>query len=155
MTFIPVNFDDAIEPQPVSNGRYNLQIVGCEIAKTGPNSKVPGSPQFKVVIGFADEPNAPNLMQFVSLPNEQDEQKSATFKVLLLKRFLTLFKVPFDPSGIDTEKMSMDMVGCEANAEVTLAEPDDNGNVYNRLVVPRIAGEATSAGRASPPSRKR
>lgn len=141
MTFIPCNFDDAVEPQPVSSGRYNLQITGCEVAKTGPNSKVPGSPQFRVSIGFLDEPNAPNITQFISLPNEQDEAKSANFKVLLLKRFLTLFRVPFDASGIDTERMAMDMVGATANAEVQLSEPDDNGNVYNRLVVPRIREE--------------
>ena len=146
MSFIDVNFDEAVEPQPVSAGRYNLQITQCEVAKTGPNSKVPGSPQFKVSIALSDEPNAPNITQFISLPNEQDEAKSANFKVLLLKRFLVLFKIPFDPRGIDTERMAMDMVGSTANAEVQLSEPDDNGNVYNRLVVPRIQEENEGRG---------
>lgn len=141
MTFIPVNFDDAVEPQPVSGGRYNLQVIECKNAVTGEKSKHPGSPQFIVTIGFMDEPNAPNMTQFLSLPHSEDNQKSANFKVLLLKRFLTLFNIPFDPSGIDTEKMAMDMVGATANAEVTLSEPDDNGNVYNRLVVPRLRNE--------------
>ncbi len=147
MTFIPVNFDDAVEPKPASAGRYNLQITACEVAKTGPNSKVPGSPQFKVSIAFQDEPNTPNITHFISLPNEQDEASSANFKALLLKRFLTLFKVPFDSTGIDTEKMAMDMVGATASAEVTLTEPDDNGNVYNRLSVPRIPNEPESSRR--------
>jgi len=35
----------------------------------------------------------------------------------------------------------MDMVGCSANAEVTLSDPDESGNVYNRLQIPRIKGE--------------
>lgn len=155
MTFIPVNFDEAIEPQPVGNGKYDLQIVACEVAKTGPNSKVPGSPQFRVNIGIPSEPNAPNITQFISLPNEQDEAKSAQFKVLLLKRFLTLFNIPYASDGIDTEKMAMDMVGATANVEVQLGEPDDNGNVYNRLVVPRMKNEAAGQGRATPPGRKR
>lgn len=142
MTFIPVNFDDAVEPQPVGAGRYDLQITACEVAKTGPNSKVPGSPQFRVSIAIQGEDNAPNITQFISLPNEQDEAKSANFKVLLLKRFLTLFRVPFDPSGIDTERMSMEMVGATANVEVQLGEPDDNGNIYNRIIVPRLPTEA-------------
>lgn len=141
MTYIPVNFDDAVEPKPASPGRYNLQITKCDIAKTGPNSKNPGSPQFKVTLGFADEPNVPNLTQFISLPNEDDKPETANFKVLLLKRFLSLFNVSYDRGGIDTEKMSMDMVGCSANSEVSLTDPDDSGNVYNRLVVPRIANE--------------
>ncbi len=141
MTFIPANFDEAVEPQPVAAGRYNLQITACDVTKTGPNSKVPGSPQFKVSIALMDEPNAPNITQFISLPNEQDEPKSANFKVLLLKRFLVLFNIPFDPHGIDTEQMAMEMPGATANAEVQLSDPDDNGNVYNRLVVPRIREE--------------
>ena len=140
MTFIPANFDDAVEPKPASAGRYNLQITGCDVAKTGPNSKVPGSPQFKVSIAFTDEPNTPNITHFVSLPNEQDKPETANFKVLLLKRFLTLFNVPYDTNGIDVEKMAMDMVGAQANAEVSLSEPDDNGNVYNRLQTPKIRG---------------
>lgn len=141
MTFIPVNFDDAVEPQPAAAGRYNLQITAAEVAKTGVNSKRPGSPQFRVTIGFPDNPNVPNVTQFLSLPHEEDEPGSANFKALLLKRFLTLFNIPFDSNGIDTEKMAMDMVGATANAEVQLSEPDDNGNVYNRLVVPRIKEE--------------
>lgn len=144
MTFIPVNFDEAVEPKPAPAGRYNLQITGCDVAQTGPNSKRPGSPQFKVSIAFQDEPNTPNITHYISLPHEEDEASSANFKALLLKRFLVLFNVPFDPTGIDTEKMAMDMVGATANAEVGLSEPDDNGNVYNRLQVPRVKEEATS-----------
>lgn len=155
MTFIPVNFDEAVEATPAAAGRYNLQITTAEVVKTGPNSKVPGSPQFRVGIGFTDEPNTPNVTQFISLPNEQDDPNKAQFKVLMLKRFLTLFNVVYDPSGIDTEKMAMDMVGATAQAEVTLTEPDENGNVYNRLVVPRLRGEAAASGRATPPTRKR
>lgn len=147
MTYLIVNFDDAVEPQPVSGGRYNLQITNAEVAKTGPNSKVPGSPQFKVSIGFVDEVNAPNITQFISLPNESDEAKTANFKVLLLKRFLVAFNVPFDNNGIDIEGTAMNMVGATANLEVKLDEPDDNGNVYNRLVVPRIPSEMQQTGR--------
>ena len=148
MTFIPVDFDNAVEPQAAPPGRYNLQITQCEVAKTGPNSKVPGSPQFRVSIGFTDEQNVPNITQFISLPNEGDEPDKANFKALLLKRFLTLFKVPFDTKGIDTEKMAMDMVGATANAEVKLDDPDENGNVYNRLVVPRMRNEQEGRGNA-------
>ena len=38
-------------------------------------------------------------------------------------------------------RLAMEMVGATANAEVNLSDPDDNGNVYNRLVVPRIREE--------------
>ena len=105
MAFIPVNFDDAVESKPAASGLYNLQIVEAKEAQTGPNSKVPGSPQLRVTLGFIDEPNTPNITHFISLPNEHDEQKSELYKVLLLKRFLIHFSIPFDTAGIDTERV--------------------------------------------------
>lgn len=141
MTYIPVNFDDAVEAKPAIPGFYELQITACEIAKTGPNSKRPGSPQFKVSLGFVSEPNTPNITHFISLPNEDDKPETAQYKTLLLKRFLILFNIAYDRGGIDTEKMAMEMPGHAARAEVTLTEPDENGSIYNRLQVPRIKGE--------------
>lgn len=152
MTFIPVNLDDAVEPKPVPNGRYQLQITGAEVTETGSQSKRPGSPQFRVSIGFVGDVNAPNITHFISLPHEDDEAKTANFKALNLKRFLHLFRVPYSSQGIDLHKMAMDMVGATAEAEVTQDTPDDKGNVYNRLVVPRLKDEA-SDGRGAPPRR--
>jgi hypothetical protein len=153
MTFIPVNFDDVQEPKPAPAGNYNLQILKAEVAVTGPNSNRPGSPQFKIQIGFPDEPNTTAMSQYMSLPHEDDDPNKAQYKALLLKRFLTLFNVPFDSTGIDTEKLAMEMIGATAQADVELSEPSDSGDVYNRLKVPRMRGESTGPGRARPPSR--
>lgn len=139
---IAINFDDIQEAQPVSGGRYDLTIVEAKVAQTGPQSKVPGSPQYRVSIALPLEYNAPNITHFVSLPAGPDDD-NADFKALLLKRFLTLFRVPHDNNGIDVERLAMEMVGCTANAEVKLDEPDANGNVYNRLVVPRLPVEGS------------
>lgn len=138
MSFVPINFDDVAEPKPAPAGKYNLQIAKCDVTETGPNSKNPGSPQLKVSIGFPEEPNTPNLSHYVSIPNGSD---SDDFKALLLKRFLVLFNVPFDSNGIDLENISMEMVGASAHAEVAMSEPNDNGDVYNRLVLPRLPNE--------------
>jgi len=142
MAFIPVNFDDAQESKPASSGIYNLQITEAKEVQTGPNSKFPGSPQLRISLGFTDEPNTPNVTHFISLPHAEDEQKSANYKALLLKRFLVHFNIPFDHSGIDTEQVCMHAIGASANTEVKLDEPDANGNVYNRLVLPRLRDEA-------------
>lgn len=152
MTFIPVAFDDVSEPKAAAAGMYELQITGCKVTKTGDKSKRPGSPQYEVTIGFVGEANIPNIRQYISLPHEEDEPSSANFKALLLKRFLVAFKVPFQPNGFDLEGLAMEMVGATARLEVALDPPADNGSVYNRLVVPRIPGEA--AGRGSPPGRR-
>ena|SRR6478736_9650556 len=142
MTFVPANFDDAQEARPAKPGKYALQITKAEEVLTGPNSKHPGMPQLRVTLGFQNEPNTPDVTQFISLPHEFDE--NPTFKTLLLKRFLEHFKIPYDRNGIDTEKVCMEAVGCSAVTEVGLSEPDANGNVYNRVVIPRLRDEPNS-----------
>jgi hypothetical protein len=141
MTFVPVNFDEAQEAKPAPAGQYTLQITAAEEATTGPNSQHPGSPQLKITLGFPENPNTPNVMQYMSLPNEHDDASKANYKALLLKRFLVHFKIPFDPNGLDLEKVCMEMVGATARTEVTLSEPNESGDVYNRLKIPKIRGE--------------
>lgn len=143
MSKIAVNFDDAQEPKPVAGGRYDLQILECKSTVTGAQSKNPGSPQFRISIGILGEAgeNAPAITHFISLPNEGDEKKSFDFKLLLLKRFLVAFKVPFNKNEIDTEELPLQMVGSEANLEVVLTEPNDKGDVYNGIKVPPIKDE--------------
>lgn len=155
MAFINVDLDSAEESQPAAQGSYNLQITEAVEMVTGPNSKSPGSPMLRVSIGFPDEVAVPNISQFIMLPKEDDEPKDLQMKMLNLRRFLTLFNVPYDSAGIDTEKLCLEMPGHSAHAEVTLSEPDANGNVYNRLKVPRIRGEAAGGSNRKPPARKR
>jgi hypothetical protein len=95
----------------------------------------------KITLGFPENPNTPNVMQYMSLPNEHDDASKANYKALLLKRFLVHFKIPFDPNGLDLEKVCMEMVGATARTEVTLSEPNESGDVYNRLKIPKIRGE--------------
>lgn len=147
-TLSNLNFDEAVEPQPLPRAKYDVQITAAEEKQTGQNSKRPGSPQIKVTVGFTgpstEEQNAPPMSVFLSLPHEEDTVDGSRFKVLLLKRFLTLFNIPFSNGDLDIEQLCFAMIGASANAEVTLGEPDGNGNVYNNLVVPRIPNEPTS-----------
>ena len=154
MTFIPTNFDEAQEAKPAPSGMYQVQVVKAELGETGPKSKVPGSPMFKLQMGFPDNPNTPNFNHYVSIPNENDDADTARYKTLLLKRFLVAFSIPFEANGFDTDSLAMEMVGATANIEVELGEPNDNGDVYNSLKVPRIRGESTGNGRATPPNRR-
>jgi hypothetical protein len=142
MTFIPVDFEDAVEPQAAPVGRYQLQIIEAKVVKTGAQSKRPGSPQFRISIGFQDHPEYQNFSQFISLPHEEDDAVAIRFKVLLLKRFCALFNVPLHGDGIDTEELPMEMVGATAEGEVGLSEPnEDTGDVFNNLRVPKLRGE--------------
>lgn len=138
MTSININFDDAVEPVIAPQGSYTLQITAAQLAETGPNSKRPGSPMLKINIGFPDDVEYQSFNHFIMLPNEDDDKKQLNNKVLGLKRFLTLFNVPFSNGELDIEGLAMDMVGSTARAEVKQTEPNAEGVQYNSLVVPRI-----------------
>ena len=145
---IPVDVGAAIEQKPVPNGTYDLQITDCVDGKSQK-----GKPQLAMSIAIEGHEDAPNVRHWVSFPADGDDADTVKFKTLLLKRFLTLFKQPI-PNAIDTEKLAMSLVGAKARAEVILDKPDDAGNVYNRLTVPRIREESQVAGAvAKPPKR--
>lgn len=144
---IPLNLNEVQEPKPVPIGRYDLVITNCEETLTKEKQK----PQFRVSIGIEGHDEAPNITHFVGIPSEEDEPNALRFKSLLLKRFLTLFKIPISPE-INTEQLAMEMVGSRCSAEVNLEveidpltqKPKPDGAVYNRLVVPRLRGEGTA-----------
>ncbi len=152
MSLIPLNLNEVQEPKPVPTGRYDLQITACEETKT----RVKGLPQFHISIAIEGHDDAPSIQHYMGIPSEVDESSALQFKGLLMKRFLTLFKVPFNAESIDTEALAMEMVGCKANAEVGIDKEKDSdgnekpdGNVYNRLIVPKMRGENQQPQRAA------
>lgn len=152
MSFIPMNLNDVDEAKPVAHGRYDLVIAACEITKTKEKQK----DQFRVQMAIEGHDDAPNVFEYVQIPDLDDEQKARDFKALLLRRFLTLFGVKIDPAGFDPEPLAMELVGARCNAE--LKQEEYNGNISNKLVVPRLKAEespgASNVGRGSPPKRR-
>lgn len=140
MTFIPVNFDEAVEASAVPAGRYDLQIVAAEVKQTGPNSANPGRDMLVFSVGFEDNSlNAPNIRHFVSLPHPDDEGTKGQTKALMLKRFLVAFDVPFESNGIDTDSICFEAIGHTAsNVEVVQDIGQDGTSVYNRINLPRL-----------------
>ncbi len=144
MTFIPANLDDAVEQKPAAKGSYDLQITGAKFQETGENSKHPGAPMIRVNLAFEDlELNAPGITHFITLPYEGDD--NANFKLLMLKRFLVAFKIPYSNEGIDTDALITEMPGHSAKLDVSLTEPNDNGDIYNRVQIPRLRDEPVAA----------
>lgn len=138
---IRFNFEDAKESLPAKGGRYNLAVVAAEIKQSGERSKNPGRDYLKITLGFEDDPTTPNMYHSVPLPQEDDEKKSSDFKTLLLKRFLYAFKVNLPSGDYSTEDLTFKILGARAFVEVKQGTPNDNGDVYNELVLAKVPNE--------------
>lgn len=142
MSFIQMSgsFSDVKEKQPVPEGTYNLTIANAEAGESR-NHK----PQIAVrldIEGHEDE--APQVQHYISLPAGDDDSAKVETKMLMLKRFLETFGIPYEDTGFAVE----DFFGAKATCKLTLTSPDDegsNGVIYNRLQVPRLADEGKPA----------
>jgi len=144
MTYLPENLDDVSETTVVPIGNYELQVVEAEEVVSGEKSKHPGSPMIKVTLAFTDlDLNAMNIMHYISLPYGADDE-SGDYKLLLLKRFLAVFRVAYNTN---LTELAFSFIGATSNLDVGLSEPNVNGNVYNTIQLPRIKKEATKRSR--------
>ena len=154
MTFIPMNLQEITEQAAQPKGTYELQITGAVVQESGANSKHPGTPMIRFSLGFSDlELNASGFSHFMVFPYAgQTEYLNLT--QLGIKRFLTHFQIPFSDEGLDTEVLAFEAIGKVAICNVDMTEPNDNGDIYNKLgYLPKLRSE--SAGQSSPPSKKR
>jgi len=133
--FIEMNFDGVSEPKPVPAGRYDVTLSDVK--------HVPEKSYIRVSAGIDSEPTAPNIAIFVSLPKKDDDEGKVIFKKLLLKRFLTQFKIPTNGDGFDMN----DFAGATANVQVNMREPDDKGVVYNEIQLDKLSDEGSGSGR--------
>ena len=150
MPFIPINLNEVKEARPVPQGVYDLVITECEEAKSKN-----GFPQFVASIAIEGHDDAPNLRHYASIPSPDDEPGKMQGKMLFLQRFLAMFGIKVGAEGFDTAAVAQQLVGQRARGEVSLSEPDDSGNVYNRLVTPKLKDEGTAAPRSAPKPPKR
>lgn len=151
MGFINLNLGDVKESKSVPNGKYRLVIASFEEGE----SREKKTPQLKFSINIEGHDDAMPVTHYVPLASNKDDAKAAAFKNLLLARFLALFKIPHSADGFNPE----DAIGCSADAELQLGEPNDSGDTYNRLVVPKLKTEGDAApqgaGGAKAPAKKR
>lgn len=152
MPFIPLNLNEVKESKPVPANVYDLVVLEAEEAKSKN-----GFPQFVVTIGIEGHEDAPNVKHYASIPTPDDEPDKMKGKMLFLQRFLAMFDIHVSPDGFDTTALCGELRGARARGQLTLTEPDEQGNVYNRLNPPKLKdeGAAPAGARRSPPPPKR
>lgn len=151
MPFIPLNLNEVKEAKPVPDGIYDLIVLEAEEGKSKN-----GFPQFICTIGIEGHEGAPNVKHYASIPSPDDEPDKMKGKMLFLQRFLQMFGIKVGTDGFDTTAICQELNGARARGQLTLSTPDESGNVYNRLVTPKLKeGDAAPAGRKAPSPPKR
>lgn len=88
------------------------------------------------------------MRHYLNLPQPRDLERdkernqpagtTSRNKMLFLKRFCYLFNIKYTENGFDTN----DIAGARARANVSITEPNDKGDTYNQIVLPRLPDES-------------
>lgn len=137
MPFINAAVADAQEDKPLPEGEYDLTIKNAEV-KTSKKGK--NMVQVLLICDDPDFKNSQPISHFIMLPEKDDEYRDLHLRNM--KRFLTLFNVPFEDNGFDTD----DLVGQSAKCHVTLQArkgPDgiETGEEMASIRLPRVKEE--------------
>jgi hypothetical protein len=133
MPVIQTDLSEVKEPRPVPRATYALTISEANI--------IEDKHRVAVSIGIDDHLDAPNINHTLWLDKDTDEDWQRTSNALNTKRFLVAFGIPHD----DTEYNTDDFAGAKAEMEVSLTDPDSQGRVWNRLILPRLPDEEEKA----------
>ena len=140
MAFINSAIKDAREQQVVPEAEYDLRIQQAEI-KDSKSKADRQNVEVMVLIESAEYPNAAPIFHYLSIVHDDDDQKTKDFKLRMQRRFLELFKIPFEDNGFDTD----DFAGCTATCLVAQDEvKKDNkptGEFANVLRLPKFQNE--------------
>lgn len=134
MAFIKVALD-AQEPEVAPDADYDLRIVKCEEAKSGEKAKIPGEPYLKVMI-VIEEPGVEYLPIWhnIMIPTKKTSEDNVPRYKLGIQRFLSVFNIPGDADGFDTD----DFLGATGRCAVVQTENDQTGEPRNELRLPRL-----------------
>lgn len=140
MPFIKVPLSDAKEQEPVPEGTYPVRIVKAE---DGTSKKGNMMTTVTLRIEDPDFPNASLFSHWITYPGPNTPADQRAMRLRDIGRFLELFEIPGEPDGFNTD----DLMGATATADIKQEPSDDDPNViYNRLVLPRMKGEAAKVG---------
>jgi hypothetical protein len=143
MSFIEIDLTGVKEPETAPEGPYSLHIndvLGYVKEKQADGTG--GNYVIRCRIGFDGRTEFRTFNHYLSFPGPADDAEGAERKKLNIARFLTMTNCPFDPSkGFDEN----DLQGITFPGKVGLDEPNQQGDVYNRLFLDRLPGELAAA----------
>ena len=137
MAFIEVPVGDAKEPEIVPEAVYELRCEGY----TEKRSKEDKRDLLVVTLSIENPPAGVKpevIFHQMSMPNAEDSEKSRSFQVLLTRRFLECFKIPYESGGFDPE----DIPG--STGKCLVVQDEYEGRKSNKLELPPLRKEDTN-----------
>lgn len=141
MSFLDVNLSRDTTPDltEAPAGEYTLECIKNPESKKGKDSGKPYLALIHKIVGGGPEPDA-NFNAFglvfdnISLPNEDDDDSTRSFKIRKLRDCVEAFGVEHDDDGFDLSAF-------EGNqADAILAVEPDNNDVLRNIVSRWIGG---------------
>jgi hypothetical protein len=152
MGFIKQAIADAKESEAVPEGEYDLRIISAVLHKKKgtEDGDIYGSVKCVIGIDSADHPNAAPFQHYVPLvTGEEDDAGKVNMKLVMQRRFLELFNIPYEDDGFDPD----DMPGatCTGKLGQEMVEEGANGQKLespyprNNLILPRLKSEESES----------
>lgn len=102
MSLIQFNIDEVQDLVVLPEGEHQVSILSAELyQKAGELVKQ----SIKLTFKALNEPNAQLINEFLSLPNNQDDETSRGFKERRIKSFCQCFQVDLSGGGIQLETL--------------------------------------------------
>lgn len=135
MPFIEMpGIEDTNEPEVQETGEYALIVENANEHV----SESSGKTSIRVLLGFSEIPEAATIFHYLPLPAEDDDDTKRKNKMLMTRRFLEHFQVPYK-GGFIIE----DLFGASAICRVTKDlrdEADPDAGYTNNLKLPQLKG---------------
>lgn len=137
-----INLTDVTEPKVMPRGVYSLRIFNAEA------NQEDGKNNIRCYIEFADHPDAQSFSHWCALPLPADDPSKVKTKLLMTRRFLELFKIPYSADGFDIQDFfgatatgMIDMEVMTNREGVVTTDSAGNPRYVNRLNPPQLQGE--------------
>jgi len=129
MPLISIPLGDDWEDKAVPEGEYDLVIEDANEKTSEAGSEMI---ECRIAIQDGDFPNAAAIWEYLVFPKDGVEERTKRLQMRNIVRFLSVFGIPFEADGFNTE----DLIG--ATGRCQLEQQEYQNNVSNKLVLPAV-----------------
>ena len=128
MSFIEIpGLNDAKELPVAPEGKHDLVVTDAQMhEKEGKHS-------IRTIIEIEGPTKYKNILHFIGLPNQNDEDDTKEMKALMARRFFNQFGVPLGDNGVELEQM----IGCRS-AGANVVQEEYQNEMNNKIVLNKL-----------------